>query len=162
MGKEKDESETSFELMPGEHQVHESQWSRAGAVALTIFVAGPLFLIGLFSLGQQPVGPALIFLGLGIIAAALPFMSQQRRRAIVTTRRVVFIRGLTNTTQSVPLEKIEEVSTNSASVSLRAGSALNSLTLNVQDPAQLAAAVERARAANRKPKEMDASGMGPI
>lgn len=157
MDKGNGENGADFQLMPGEREVHESQWSRGGAIALVILISGPLFLMGLVGLGQRPVGGALIFLGLGMIAAALPFMSQQRRRVIVTTRRVVFIHGLTKTIQSVPLEKIEEVKTNSGSVTVRAGSVLKSLMLNVQDPAQLAAAIEHARIENRITEDSEAA-----
>lgn len=142
-----------FSLVPGEKILHEATWSKTGAIALFVLVACPLLLIGWasVSVGRTPaLGAGLIFIGLGLVVGALPFMSQERRRVLLTTRRVIFVRGLTNTVHSVPLLGIEDVVLSTSDVTIRSG-ASQSLVLRVDQPELLSLAIEMARPTGDQP-----------
>jgi energy-converting hydrogenase Eha subunit G len=138
----------SLPLSDGERIIHVSRWSKAGMIAQMLLVALPLAVVALvliFEGGSVP-GVGVLFAIFALAAYAVAYQSWNKRRAILTTKQVIFFAGLSDTTKRVPLERIEQVSNSTGSVSIRSGSVFNTLTLNVPDAEALTAKIESARA----------------
>jgi|AACY02.16.fsa_nt_gi hypothetical protein len=138
----------SLPLSEGERIIHVSRWSKASMIAQMLLVALPLAVVTLVLMveGGPVLGVGVLFAILALAAYAVAYLSWNKRRAILTTKQVIFFAGLSDTTKSVPLERIEQVTSSTGSVSIRSGSVFNTLTLNVPDAEALTAKIESARA----------------
>lgn len=139
----------SLPLSDGERIIHLSRWSKAGMIAQMLLVALPLAVVALVLIveGGSVLGVGVLFAIFALAAYAVAYQSWNKRRAILTTKQVIFFAGLSDTTKSVPLEHIEQVTSSTGSVSIRAGSVFNTLVLNVPDAEALTTKIENARAA---------------
>lgn len=137
----------SLPLSDGERIIHVSRWSKAGMIAQMLLVALPLAVVALALIveGGSVLGVGVLFAFFALAAYAVAYQSWNKRRAILTTKQVIFFAGLSDTTKRVPLERIEQVTSSSGSVSIRSGSVFNTLTLNVPDAEALTAKIESAR-----------------
>ena len=145
-------------LIEGEQVIHiSSRWSKAGMIN-TMLLASPLPIITLASLATLPGSllsgrPALTLFGVLFFFAILTtlvywptYIYWQGRGAILTTKRVMSFSGHGDVIESVPLEQIDKVISSESSVSVRAGSAFNTLNLELPDDATvLAQKIEEAR-----------------
>ncbi len=120
-----------------EEVVHVSQWSKGGMVAQILLLALPLAGLSL--------GVGIVFGVLAAITYTLAYLSWQRRMAVVTTRNVLFVAGLSKTVRAIPLEQINQVTVAPGLVTVRTGSILNTLLLRVTDAEVLAEKIEQAR-----------------
>lgn len=126
-----------------------SQWSKGGMVAQILFLSLPLSVISLLLLseGGEVWGVGVLF---GLLAVANYFgayLSWQKRIAVVTTRNVLFVSGLSKSVRAIPLEQIDQVSVEPGLVTVRSGSIMNTLLLHVTDAEVLADKIEHARQA---------------
>lgn len=139
----------SLPLSDGERIIHVSRWSKAGMIAQMLLVALPLAVVALVLIveGGSVLGVGVLFAIFALAAYAVSYQSWNKRRAILTTKQVIFFAGLSDTTKSIPLERIEQVTSSAGSVSIRAGSVFNTLVLNVPDAEALTTKIENARAA---------------
>jgi len=136
-------------LNENEEIIHVSRESRIIPVMKIIFVSLPLSLfiwLWFFSatVWWKTIPVILVFLIL------FPYASWKKRYVILTENQVIFIYGLSQTVKKVPLERIEQVTISSGSISIRSGSSVfNALEMFVSDPEELAAKIEQVRARSR-------------
>ncbi len=126
-----------------------SQWSKGGMVAQILFLSLPLSVISLLLLseGGEVWGVGILF---GLLAVANYFgayLSWQKRHAVVTTRNVLFVAGLSKSVRAIPLEQIDQVTVAPGLVTVRSGTIMNTLLLRVADAEALADKIENARQA---------------
>lgn len=143
----------SVPLTQGEKVLHTSRWSKGGMVAQILLLSLPLAVISLLLLaeGGEVWGVGVLF---GLLAVANYFgaySSWQKRLAVVTTRNVMFVAGLSKTVRTIPLEQIDQVTVEPGLVTVRAGSIMNTLILRVADAEAMADEIERARQARSQP-----------
>lgn len=139
----------SVPLTPGEKILHTSRWSKGGMVAQILLLSLPLAIISLslLSEGGDVLGVGVLF---GLLAVANYFgayLSWQKRLAVVTTRNVLFVAGLSKSVRTIPLEQIDQVTVAPGLVTVRSGSIMNALLLRVADAEVLADKIEQARQA---------------
>lgn len=134
-------------LALGEEVVHVSSWSKGGMVAQLLLLALPLagLSLPLIANGGEVLGVGIVFGVLAAITYALAYLSWQKRLAVVTTRNVLFVAGLSKTVRAIPLEQINQVTVAPGLVTVRTGSILNTLLLRVTDAEVLAEKIEQAR-----------------
>lgn len=139
----------SLPLSEGERIIHVSRWSKTGMIVHMLLISSPLAAIALtiFSNGGDIVGVGGLFMAFALASYGLSYQSWNKRRAILTTKQVIFFAGLSETVKSVPLERIEQVTSSPGSVSIRSGSIFNTLMLYVPNAGALAAKIEEARSA---------------
>ncbi|RBP94760.1 hypothetical protein DFO80_1032 [Rhodobacter sp. 140A] len=103
--------------------------------------------LSLLSEGGDVLGVGVLF---GLLAVANYFgayLSWQKRLAVVTTRNVLFVAGLSKSVRTIPLEQIDQVTVAPGLVTVRSGSIMNALLLRVADAEVLADKIEQARQA---------------
>lgn len=134
-------------LALGEEVVHVSPWSKGGMVAQILLLALPLAALSLLLIAEsgEVLGGGIVFGVLAAITYTLAYLSWQKRLAVVTTRNVLFVAGLSKTVRAIPLEQINQVTVAPGLVTVRTGSILNTLLLRVTDAEVLAEKIEQAR-----------------
>lgn len=134
-------------LALGEEVVHVSPWSKVGMVAQIVLLSLPLAALSLrmISKGGDVLSTGIVYGVLAIIIYALAYLSWQKRLAVVTTRNVLFVAGLSKTVRAIPLEQINQVTVAPGLVTVRTGSILNTILLRVPDAEVLAEKIEQAR-----------------
>lgn len=137
----------SVPLAQGEKILHVSRWSKFGMVVQFVFLFLPLASVSLLLLaeGGDVVGVGVLFGLFAVGTYCLTYLSWQKRLAVVTTRNVLFIAGLSKTVRTIPLEQIDQVTVEPGLVTVRAGSIMNTLILRVADAEALAEQIGRAR-----------------
>lgn len=139
----------SVPLSQGEKILHVSRWAKFGMVVQILLLSLPLAAISLslLSEGGNFLGVGVLF---GLLAVANYFgayLSWQKRLAVVTTRNVMFVAGLSKSVRTIPLEQIDQVTVAPGLVTVRSGSIMNTLLLRVADAEVLADKIEHARQA---------------
>jgi len=139
----------SVPLPQGEKILHVSRWSKFGMVVQILLLSLPLASISLLLLseGGDVVGVGVLFGLFAVGTYCLTYLSWQKRLAVVTTRNVLFVGGLSKTVRTVPLEQIDQVTVVPGLVTVRSGSIMNTLLLRVGDAEVLADKIEHARQA---------------
>ena len=86
----------SLPLSGGERIIHVSRWSKAGMIAQMLFVALPLAVVALALMieGGSVLGVGVLFAIFALAAYAAAYQSWNKRRAILTTKQVIFRAGL--------------------------------------------------------------------
>ena len=143
----------SVPLAQGEKILHVSRWSKFGMVVQILLLSLPLASVSLLLLaeGGDVVGVGGLFGLFAVVTYFLTYLSWQKRLAVVTTRNVLFIAGLSNTLRTIPLEQINQVTTSPGLMTVRSGSIMNTLILRVADAEAMAEVIERARQARSQP-----------
>lgn len=143
----------SVPLAQGEKILHVSRWSKFGMVAQVLFLSLPLASTSLllFAEGGELLGVGVLFGLFAVITYFLTYISWQKRLAVVTTRNIMFVAGLSKTVRTIPLEQIDQVTVEPGLVTVRAGSIMNTLILRVADAEAMADEIERARQARSQP-----------
>ena len=126
-----------------------SQWSKGGMVAQILLLSLPLAVISLslLSEGGEVWGVGVLFGVFAIVNYFTAYLSWQKRHAVVTTRNVLFVAGLSKSVRAIPLEQIDQVTVAPGLVTVRSGSIMNTLLLRVADAEVLADKIEHARQA---------------
>lgn len=139
----------SVPLAQGEKILHVSRWSKFGMVVQILLLSLPLASISLLLLseGGDVLGVGVLFGLFAVVTYFLTYLSWQKRLAVVTTRNVIFVAGLSKTVRTIPLEQIDQVTVEPGLVTVRAASIINTLILRVADAEVLADKIEHARQA---------------
>ena len=95
--------------------------------------------------GGEVLGVGIVFGVLAVITYTLAYLSWQKRPAVVTTRNVLSVAGLSKTARAISLEQINQVTVAPGLVTVRTGSILNTLLLRVPDAEVLVEKIEQAR-----------------
>lgn len=134
-------------LAAGENIVHVEAWSKAGMLAQMLLISLPLWVLALemIAKGGDLFSTGIAFALIAAFTFAAAYLSWQKRMAVVTTRNVLFVAGLSKTVRAIPLEQINQVTVAPGLVTVRTGSILNTLLLRVKDAEVLAEKIEQAR-----------------
>ena len=93
----------SVPLSQGEKILHVSRWAKFGMVLQNLFLSLPLASVSLLLLseGGDVVGVGVLFGLFAVVTYFLTYLSWQKRLAVVTTRNVMFVAGLSNTVRTI-------------------------------------------------------------
>lgn len=132
-------------LVDGEVVLYSTRWSTAFFITPAIF-AIPFYILG-FSAAFDPPnrGIGIFLLSIAVFISLSAYIAWTDRQVILSNQRVIFWAGLTKVLKSVPLNKIERVTRGAGVVTVRSGTAFNTLRLWGPKAEALSAAIERAR-----------------
>jgi hypothetical protein len=114
-------------LEPDETAQYLARWSPVGLVLSLIFLILPLVLLGLHSINIGEFGFGYSLILIGSFFGFGTFISFRHKRVFVTSSRILIVKDKEwKNVTSVPLDKLDHVEAGASSVTIRAGTAMNS------------------------------------